>query len=111
MAQVHDIDGTTVNYISQALWDQPVNDQSLDLIAVHNSYRRHTWVSNVMTAAEWSTMRGKRGSVVSITTTNPNDPNGDYVTYYDAVVRNVTQGNHESLNFQGVRIEFLINVA
>jgi hypothetical protein len=110
MAQVHDIDGTTVNYVTQALWDQSVNSQSLDLIAVYNKHRRHTWLSNVMTAAEWATMRGKRGNVVSITTTDPDDPNGDYVTYFDAIVRDVSPGNHKSLNFEGVKIEFLINV-
>lgn len=64
-----------------------------------------------MTAAEWATFRGKRGSIVSITTTDPNDPNGDYVTYYNAVVRSVSQGSHQSLNFEGVKIEFLINVS
>lgn len=110
MAQVHDIDGTTVNFISQAPWNQAVNSQSLDLIAVHNRWRIHTWLSNVMTAAEWATFRGKRGSIVSITTTDPDDPNGDYVTYFQAIVRNVSQGNHDSLNLRGVKIEFLVKV-
>lgn len=110
MAQVHDIDGTTVSYVVQAIWTQKVNSQSLDLISVHNKHRLHTWMSNVMTAAEWATMRGRRGSIVSITTTDPDNPNGDYVTYYDAIVKNVSQGNHESLNFEGVKIEFLINI-
>lgn len=111
MAQVHDIDGTTVSYVSRAIWNRAVNSQSLDLITVHNKHRIHTWLSNVMTAAEWATMRSKRGSIVPITTTDPNDPNGDYVTYYNAVVRSVSQGRHESLNFHGVRIEFLVNVS
>jgi hypothetical protein len=111
MAQVHDIDGTTVNYITQAIWQQPVNSQSLNLISVHNKWRNHTWLSGVMTATEWATFRGKRGSVVSITTTDPDDPNGDYITYYDAIVKDVSQGSHDSLNFTGVRIEFLVNVS
>ena len=111
MAQVHDIDGATVNFISQAIWDQAINSQSLDLIAVHNKWRKHTWVSGVMTAAEWATFRGKRGSIVSITTTTPNDPNAtNYTTYFAAIVRSVSQGNHDSLNLRGVRIEFLVNV-
>ncbi len=111
MAQVHDIDGTTVNFISQATWNRAVNSQSLNLIAVHNKHRIHTWLSNVMTAAEWTTFRGKRGNIVSITTTDPDDPNGNYVTYFGAIIRSVSQGNHNSLNFEGVRIEFLINVS
>ena len=110
MAQVHDIDGTTINYISQAPWQQPVNSQSLDLIAVHNRPRIHTWLSNVMTTTEWSTLIGKRGSIVSITTTDPDDPNGDYVTYYNAIIRNITFASHDSLNIRGAKIEFLVKV-
>jgi hypothetical protein len=110
MAQIHNIDGTTINYISQAPWSQAVNSQSFDLIAVHEKYRKHTWLSNVMTTAEWATLIGKRGSIVSITTTDPNDPNGDYITYYEAIVRNVTFSRHESLNIIGAKVEFLVRV-
>lgn len=110
MAQIHDIDGTTLSYISQAIWNQPVNSQSLNLIAVHNRWRSHIWNSNVMTTTEWSTLIGKRGSTVSITTTDPDDPNGDYVTYYEAIVRNVTFRTHDSLNITGVKVEFLVKV-
>lgn len=110
MAQVHDIAGTTVNYIAQAIWDQPVQGESLDLIAVHQRWRRHVWRSNVMTAAEWATIIGHRGSIVSITTTDPDDPTGAYVTYYGAAVQSVSYRRHESLNFRGVEIEFLVKV-
>lgn len=110
MAQIHDIDGITVNFISQAPWSQDTNSQSLDLITVHEKWRNHTWLSNVMTAAEWSTFIGKRGSIVSITTTDPNDLNGDYITFYNAIIGNITFNSHESLNFRGVRVEFLVKV-
>ena len=110
MAQIHSIDGTTINFISQAAWSQAFNSQSLNRIAVHNRYRRHTWNSNVMTTAEWSVLIGKRGSIVTIATTDPDDPNGDYITYYDAVVKSVTHRQHDSLNFAGVRIDFLVRV-
>lgn len=110
MAQVHSIDGVTVNYVSQATWDQPTQELSLNLIQVHNAWRLHIWLSNVMTATEWATMRGKRGSNVTIVTTDPDDPNGDYVTYYGAIVRDVSQGRHESLNLRGVRVDFLVKV-
>lgn len=111
MAQVHDIDGTTLNYISHAHWFQAANSQSFDLIAVHERYRKHTWLGgNAMTTTEWATIIGKRGSIVSITTTNPDDPNGDYVTYYDAIIRNITFGRHDSLNIIGARVEFLVRV-
>lgn len=111
MAQTHSIDGTTINFISTATWAQAVNSQSLNRIAVHNRYRRHTWNSNVMTVAEWSTIIGKRGSIVTLVTTDPDDPNNaSYRTYYDAVVKSATHRQHDSLNFGGVRVDFLVRV-
>jgi hypothetical protein len=53
---------------------------------------------------------GKRGSIVSITTTDPDDPNGDYVTYYNVIVRNITFASHDSLNIRGAKLEFLVKV-
>jgi hypothetical protein len=112
MAQAHAIDGTTITHISQALWQQPVVDQSLDLIAVHSRWRRHTWTANVVPMSIWQTLIGKRGSIVSLTTTDPDDRNGDYVTYYGARVDAVTAppNGHDSLNMRNVRIEFLVKV-
>lgn len=110
MSQIHSIDSTALNYISQALWNQSVNSQSLNLIAVHNKWRIHTWLSNVMTTVEWATLIGKRGNIVSITTTDPDNPNSDYVSYYEAILRRATFGSHDSLNIRGAKFEFLIKV-
>lgn len=112
MAQVHAIDGTTITHISQALWDQPSVDTSLNLIAVHSRHQRHTWTSNVMPMSVWQTLIGKRGALVSVTTTDPADRNGDYITYYGARVDAVTAppNGHDSLNMRNVRVEFLIRV-
>jgi hypothetical protein len=106
----HKIDGTNINFVNSAHWLQPVIDQSLDLIAVHQKVRRHTWTAGVMTAAEWSTVLAKRGSVVSITTTDVNDRNADYITYYGVKVQSVTFRRHEGPNMRGVEMEFLVRV-
>jgi hypothetical protein len=58
--------------------------------------------------AEWATLISKRGSIVNLTTTDPDDRNADFVTYYGARLRSVTKRNHASLNAQGVRAEFLV---
>lgn len=113
MAQIHDIDGTTITHISQALWDQPAVDVSLDLIQVHSKHRRHTLLSRSMPMSVWQTLIGKRGSLVSLTTTDPDDPNGDYVTYYGVRVDDVIapRNGHDSLNMRNVRVEFLIRIS
>lgn len=111
MAQVHDIDGTTLSYITGATWDRPPSGaMALDRIQPHNRHWRHVWTANIMAMSEWITLIGKRGALVSITTTDPADPNGDYVTYYAVEVREVRKEAHDSLNARGVTVEFLVKV-
>ena len=105
-----DIDGTTLNYIGQAVWSQPQVETSLDLIAVHNRHQVHTWSANVMSASEWATLIGKRGSLVSITTTDADDEDGSFVTYYNVRVDDVSARAHDSLNVVGVQVRFLVLV-
>lgn len=106
----HKIDGTNVNYVSSAPWEQPVTDQSLNRIAVHQRWRRHTWQAPVMTAAEFATLVAKRETAVSITTTDPGDKNADFVTYYGAIVKDMSYQRHEGLLVHGVGVLFLVRV-
>lgn len=108
MAFTPQIDGSDIDYISNIDWSEPTTQQSLDLISVFNRWRICTWSVDIMPMSEWSTLIGKRGSIVSLTTTDPDDRNADFVTYYGARLRNVTKRNHASLNAQGVKVEFLV---
>ena len=108
MAFTPKIDGSDIDYISNIDWDHKTGQRSLDLISVFNRHRVCTWSVDTMPMAEWATLISKRGSIVSLTTTDPDDRNADYVTYYGARLRNVTMRNHSSLNAQGVRVEFLV---
>lgn len=110
MAFTPQIDGSDINYISHIDWSQTTSQQSLDMISVFNRVRVCTWSVDTMPMAEWSTLISKRGSIVSLTTTDPDDRNADFVTYYGARVRSVTKRNHASLNAQGVKVEFLVRV-
>lgn len=108
MAFTPQIDGSDIDYISNIDWDHRTSQTSLNLITVFNRERVCTWSSDTMPMAEWATLIGKRGSIVSVTTTDPDDRNADFVTYYGARLRSVTQRNHSSLNAQGVKVEFLV---
>ena len=108
MAFTPQIDGSDIDYISNIDWNQPTTQQSLDLISVFNRVRVCTWSVDTMPMDEWSTLISKRGSIVSLTTTNPDNRNTDFVTYYGARLRSVTKRNHASLNAQGVQVEFLV---
>lgn len=112
MAAIHAIDGITITHISQALWAQEAVDQSLNIIAVHNRHQRHVWTSNVMPMSVWQTLIGKRGSLVSLTTTDPTARNGDFITYYGVRVDEVSAPptGHNSLNMTNVRVEFMVKV-
>ncbi len=108
MAFTPQIDGSDIDYISNIDWDQPTRQTSLDLISVFNRWRVCTWTVSDMPMAEWSTLISKRGSIVSLTTTDPDARNADFVTYYGARVQAATKRNHLSLNAQGVKVEFLV---
>jgi len=110
MAFQHQIDGTNVDFINFANWVQPVIDQSLDIIAVHQKMRFHIWQASVVTAAEWTTLLSKRGQIVSLTTTDVDDRNADYITYFGARVQAATFRNHEGRNILGVELRFLVKV-
>ena len=110
MAQQLKIDGTNINYIGQAIWTKQPHSQSLDIIAVHDRWQDHLWMANIMAMSEWQTLIGKRGSIVSITTPAPSDPNGDYITYYEAIVIDVFAQAHDARNMSNVKVEFKVRV-
>lgn len=110
MAQVHSIDGTTMSYISYAPWGHPKVDEYLNRISVFQRFRPHTWEADILPMSDWETLITKRGTLVTIVTPDPDDPNADYVTYYGAVVQNVTAREHEARHVRGVRVEFLVRV-
>lgn len=108
MAFTPQIDGSDIDYISNIDWNQPTTQQSLDLISVFNRLRVCTWSVDTMPMDEWATLISKRGSIVSLTTTDPDNRNADFVVFYGARLRSVTKRNHASLNAQGVQVEFLV---
>lgn len=107
MAQVHAINGTTINYINHAAWTQPSNSRSLSVLNVFNRWQAHRWLSDVVPMSEWEVLAALRGSIASITTTDPADRNADYVTYYGVVVQAV-EGRHEGRNMVNVSLDFLV---
>ena len=109
MAQIHTIDGVTI-YVSQAHWDSQPVDTSLNLIAIHPARRRLSWLVDAQTMTEWHLLQTARGSIVRIVTPPAGDLNGDYVTYYDAIVESVTEPQHEARNMRRARIDFLVRV-
>lgn len=108
MAFTPQIDGTDVDYISNIDWSEITNQTSLDLISVFERWRICTWAVDQAPMSDWATLIGKRGSIVSLTTTDPDDRNADFVTFYGARVQDVTKRNHLSLNAQGVKVAFLV---
>lgn len=109
MATTHKVDGTSLTYIERALWSQDAVNQSLDIIAVHSRFKRLVWLSSLMAMSEWETLMGKRGSTVTLVTTDHEDPNADdYITYYDARVDRVSKQSHDAQVARGVRVEFFV---
>lgn len=108
MAFTPQIDGTDVDYISNIDWSEVTRQTSLDLISVFERWRICNWSVDQMPMTDWAILIGKRGSIVSLTTTDPDDRNADFVTFYGARIQGVTKRNHLSLNALGVKVEFLV---
>lgn len=109
MAKIHQIDGATIEYVNKADWIDRVEDQSLDVHTVFNRFQRHRWQMDVMPMREWETIVDLEGTYVDLTTTDPDDRNADYVTYYGARVDRVS-GNHPARHIEGGVIDFLVRV-
>jgi len=110
MAQIHDISGNTILYISQANWLDKPAPASLDGLNAVSKFRKHIWESNVMPGPEWDILEALEGTQVTITTTIYEDRNNtNYKLYYWAIFAVLT-GKHEGPNMAGVRAEFLVKV-
>lgn len=110
MAFQHAINGTNVNYVTTPQWiDEPAGGDFFNGKSSHNRWRLHRWESNIMTAAEFNTIYALEGTQVTITTTDYDSRNGDYVTYYVAELKSVS-GRHEGPNMASVRADFLVRV-
>lgn len=109
MAQVFKINGTTLNYVMAANWEERGVGNFLNGLTSYNRYRRHTLATNVMTAAEFSTLFALEGQQVSLTTTNYTDRNGDYIDYHGVEIKSVT-GQHAGPVVQDVQIECLVRI-
>jgi len=109
MAQIFQINETTISTGLEASWDEQPVAAPLAGGTVFNRWRRHRWQTNVMSAVEFDALRGRLGQRVSLTTTDYSDLNGDYVTYYGATV-DAVRGEHSGPNFVGVSVEFEVRV-
>ncbi len=109
MAQVHAINGTTINYIGQPDWVDIPAGAFLNGESVHSRWRGHTWAGNVMPESEFNFLYSLEGQKVQLLTTNYSDRNGDYITYYGVEFRRIS-GTHDGPRFINVRLDFMIRV-
>lgn len=109
MAQQFALNQQSLDYITQATWSEATAAKAVSGGVVFNRWRLHQWQTNVMPAVEFDALRGRLGERVNLTTTDYDDPNGDYVTYYGATVDSV-RGNQDGPVFTGVTAEFRVKV-
>jgi len=109
MAQLHAINGTSINYIGQPDWIDTPQGEFLNGETLQSRWRGHTWAANVMTESEFNFLYALEGQKVSLLTTKHNDRNGDYITYYGVDFRQIT-GTHDGPRFIDVQLNFMIRV-
>ena len=111
MPQVFRINNIEVSRIVKGDWlDEPGDAQALDGVTPLARWRRHTWTTEVLSAAEWNTLAALEGQKVSIMTPDYGDRNAaDYVTYYGADFE-ALDGRHEGPVVMGVSADFLVRI-
>jgi hypothetical protein len=107
MAQVFKINGTTLARIVKADWLEAILAESLAGGTILGRWKGHAWQTEAMAAAEYDTLFALQGRRVSLTTTNYSNLNGDYKTYFEAVLLNI-EAAHPGPIRQGVRVEFQV---
>lgn len=109
MTRIFALNGASKSYINTADWSDQPDSQALVGATPTRRRRRHTWRAEIMPMAEFLAIQALEGERVSLTTTNYNDRNGDYVTYYGAEIDQAS-GRHESVNMVDVVVEFWVGV-
>lgn len=109
MARVFELNGTELDYVTGADWQDTAEAGSLAGVSPLRRRRRHVWRARVMPMAEFLSLQAQEGALAAITTTNYSDRNGDYVTYYGAEIERVSC-RHEATNAEEVTVEFLVRV-
>lgn len=109
MARQFAINQQNLDYVTEATWDETPVDSPLAGGTTFNRWRVHRWATNVMPAAEFETIRGSLGAACDVTTTDYDDPNGDYAAYYGATLDRLS-GEHAGPVYVGVSAEFTVRL-
>lgn len=109
MTRVFKWNATEFERITEANWDSDGANQGLDGNTARLRWKRHIWQTNVLDIVEFNALQAIEGTEGSLTTTDYEDRNNDYVTYTGAICERVT-GQHVGPNFEGVQAEFLVRL-
>jgi hypothetical protein len=111
MAQQFAINGSTVARITRPDWiDEPGDSQAHAGAMPLSRWRRVVAKADVLSAAEFNTLRGLEGQRVSVAVPPYADRNAaDYQTYYGTEFERLT-GRHEGPVVMGVTAEFLVRL-
>jgi hypothetical protein len=110
MAKDFIINSTTINYVTKADWEDGAADPGLDGYTSLTRWRRHVWrAPEGMPAIEFDTLFALEGQKVNVVTTDYDNRNSDYKTYYGADLKRVS-GRHTGPIMVDVSLEFLVRV-
>lgn len=109
MAQVFKMNGVTISYIQRGDWTNSPVKEALDGNLARQRWIKHIWLGEAMPVSEFDSLFALEGQRVSITTTDYNDRNGDYLQYFGVQFQKIS-GEHISILMENVRLEFLVRL-
>lgn len=108
MAQVFDINGTTLTHITDANWEDKPEDDYLNGKTPVNQWR-NVVLEGTMEETQFDIIYALEGQQVSVTIPPYDDRNGAFATYYYVILQSVT-GDHQGPSMQNVRAELKVRI-
>lgn len=110
MAFAHQLDGTEIEYIEIANWQEDKLDLKLDQKTVVNRFKSLVWEASIMIVEEFNFLTSKEGKIVTLITTDYDSRNNDFRTYYGVKFQKLSASEQPHVHMVGVRCEFRVPV-
>lgn len=109
MARVFQVNGADHKYLTDVDWQDQLDPGGLDGNSATLRYRRLVVRGSIMPMADYVSLKALEGLFVSVTCPPYGDRNGDYISYFGAILETVN-GRHDAINMSDVTLEIVVRI-
>lgn len=109
MAQIFQLNGTTLTHINDCQWLENEQGDYLNGKMPKNRWRNVRLSGEAMEEAQYDIIHALEGQKVSVTITDYESRNSDFKTYYGADLLSIS-GDHNGPKFDNVSVELKVRI-